>query len=462
MASHRNQTPTTFSPKKNSITLQNLFEQDLPTFPCSSANVSSPKSVNEDILSVISYCSSVLTSVDPSESPSQQDFKRLQLSKLLAIIKSSKKPLSNEVLEHLASMISINLFRPLPAPANPFALADWPDDEDPISTFSPMWSRLQIVYEILLRLVMTTDPNVLKEYIDHPFLLKLLSLFQSEDTRERESLKNVYHKIYSKFTNERSFMRKSMNDVLLNYVFETEKHAGIAELLEIWGTIINGFTVPLKEEHKLYLMRVLIPLHKTKGLQMYHRQLAYCVSQFVQKEPMLGGIVVRGILRYWPLTNCQKEILLIGQLEDLVENLDPDHYRKLALPLCTQITKCINSWNSQVAERALYVWNNEQFVRMASTAMVEVFPVILQGMEMNLRWHWSKSVRQLTESVKLMLEDMDPVLYSKSLQDMKARESAAHQEDLMRKQRWQMIDEMAATNTQFLNLNPPHSIRVSH
>ncbi|XP_028797549.1 serine/threonine protein phosphatase 2A 57 kDa regulatory subunit B' alpha isoform [Neltuma alba] len=460
MSSQRNQSPTTLTPKKNSITLQNLFEQEKPTLPGSNGIVSSPNSGNEEILCVVSYCSSGLTFTDTSESPSQQDFKRLQLSKLLAIIKSSKKPLPEKVLEPLVSMISPYLFRPLPPPANPSDVADLPDDEDPISTFSPIRSHLQIVYEILLGVVMITDPNVLKEYIDHPFLLRLLALFQSEDRRERESLKNVYHKIYSKFTCERSFMRKSMNDVLLNYAVETEKHAGIAELLEIWGTIINGFTVPLKEEHKLFLMRVLIPLHKTKGLQMYHRQLAYCVSQFVQKEPMLGGIVVRGILRYWPVTNCHKEVLLIGQLEDLVENLDPDHYRKLALPLCTQITKCINSWNSQVAERALYVWNNEQFVRMASTAMVEVFPVIVQGMEKNLQWHWSKSVRQLTESVKLMLEDMDPVLYSKALQDMKARESAARQEDLKRKQRWQTIDEMAATKTQFLN--PPHSIRVSH
>uniref|UniRef100_A0A803NJI5 Pentatricopeptide repeat-containing protein n=1 Tax=Cannabis sativa TaxID=3483 RepID=A0A803NJI5_CANSA len=56
---------------------------------------------------------------------------------------------------------------------------------------------------------------------------------------------------------------------------------------------------------QVVLMRVLIPLHKTKGMQGYHRQLAYCVSQFVQKEPVLGGVVVRGILKYWPLTNCQ-------------------------------------------------------------------------------------------------------------------------------------------------------------
>lgn len=117
----------------------------------------------------------------------------------------------------------------------------------------------------------------------------------------------------------------------------------------------------------------------------------------------------------------------------------------------------------QVAERALYVWNNEQFVRMASTAMVEVFPVIVEGVEKNMRWHWSKSVRQLTDSVKLMLEDMDPVLYSKSLQDMKARELEAHQEEMKRKQRWETIDEMAAKKThQFINLNQPHSICVSN
>ncbi|KAK7280594.1 hypothetical protein RJT34_25659 [Clitoria ternatea] len=449
---------TTSSPKKNSTTLQDLFVQENPHHFLIQS--SSPASGNEELLSTISYCTFVFTFTDPSESPAQRDSKRLQLSRLVSILKSSKKPVHEKVLGPLVTMITANLFRPLPPPANPSSISDLPEEEDPISTFSPLWSHLQIVYEILLKLVNSTDPKILREYIGHPFLRNLLTLLQSEDPRERESLKNVYHKIYSKFIPDRSFMRKSMTGVLLNYVFETEKHPGIGDLLEIWGTIINGFTVPLKEEHKLFLMRVLIPLHKTKGMQVYHRQLAYCVSQFVQKEPMLGGVVVRGILRYWPVTNCQKEILLIGELEDLVENLDPDQYRKLALPLCTQITKCINSWNSQVAERALYVWNNEQFVKMAFIGTVEVFNVIVEGMEKNLKWHWSKSVRQLTESVKVMLEEMDPDLYSKSLMDMEAKESMAHQEDIKRKKRWERIESEAAKN-QFLNPQQRY-IRVSH
>lgn len=309
-------------------------------------------SQNEEILPMISLCTIVFSFTDPSESPSQQEQKRHNLIQLLNIVRNSKKPLQAQVVSALMEMISVNIFRPLPPPSKPSSITsdlDFLDEEDPISKFCRTWSHLQVVYDILLRLITNTDPKVLSSYVDHQFIVNLLSLFQSEDPRERESLKNIYHRIYSRFTFYRSFMRKAMNDVFLNYVFEMEKHSGIGELLEIWGSIINGFTVPLKEEHKLFLMRVLIPLHKPKGMQGYHRQLAYCVSQFVQKEPVLGGVVVRGILKYWPVTNCQKEILLIGELEELVENIDPDQYRKLARPFCAQITRCLNSWNSQVS-----------------------------------------------------------------------------------------------------------------
>ena len=92
------------------------------------------------------------------------------------------------------------------------------------------------------------------------------------------------------------------------FIYETERHNGVAELLEILGrygisftisvadasniplfsaSIINGFALPLKEEHKTFLLRVLIPLHKVKSLSCYHPQLAYCVVQFLEKDPTL-------------------------------------------------------------------------------------------------------------------------------------------------------------------------------
>jgi len=49
----------------------------------------------------------------------------------------------------------------------------------------------------------------------------------------------------------RPFIRKAINHVFYRFVYETERHNGIAELLEILGSIINGFALPLKEEHKV-------------------------------------------------------------------------------------------------------------------------------------------------------------------------------------------------------------------
>jgi len=92
----------------------------------------------------------------------------------------------------------------------------------------------------------------------------------------------------------RSFIRKAINNVFYRFIFETERHSGIAELLEILGSIINGFALPLKEEHKvgrpcrrpgvefcrqIFLQKALMPLHKPKCLSMYHSHLSYCVTQ---------------------------------------------------------------------------------------------------------------------------------------------------------------------------------------
>jgi serine/threonine-protein phosphatase 2A regulatory subunit B' len=136
------------------------------------------------------------------------------------------------------------------------------------------------VYEFLLRYVVSgeTDAKVAKRYIDHAFVLRLLDLFDSEDPRERDYLKTILHRIYGKFMVHRPFIRKAINNIFYRFIFETERHNGIAELLEILGSIINGFALPLKEEHKQFLTRALLPLHKPKCMSMYQQQVRFWSS----------------------------------------------------------------------------------------------------------------------------------------------------------------------------------------
>jgi serine/threonine-protein phosphatase 2A regulatory subunit B' len=105
--------------------------------------------------------------------------------------------------------------------------------------------------------------------------------------------------------NLRSYIRRSINNVFFQFTYETERFNGIAELLEILGSIINGFALPLKEEHKLFLTRVLIPLHKVKSLSMYHPQLAYCIVQFLEKDAALTEEVSRDFIHTRRMTDLR-------------------------------------------------------------------------------------------------------------------------------------------------------------
>jgi serine/threonine-protein phosphatase 2A regulatory subunit B' len=110
----------------------------------------------------------------------------------------------------------------------------------------------------------------------------------------------------------------------------------------------------LKEEHKTFLTRVLLPLHKVKGLALYHPQLAYCVVQFLEKDSALTEDVVLGLLRYWPKVNSPKEVMYLNEVEEILDVIEPVEFQKIMGPLFRQLTKCFSSQHFQVAERSLY------------------------------------------------------------------------------------------------------------
>ena len=67
------------------------------------------------------------------------------------------------------------------------------------------------------------------------FCASLIDLFDSEDPRERDYLKTILHRIYGKFMSHRSYIRKTISNIFFRFIYETERHNGIAELLEILG-----------------------------------------------------------------------------------------------------------------------------------------------------------------------------------------------------------------------------------
>jgi len=117
---------------------------------------------------------------------------------------------------------------------------------------------------------------------------------------------------------------------------------GCSEQLEILGAIIQGLSVPLKEEHKKIYESFFgihlhfqspnkhlggslkgqvsqIPVHKSRFLQTFHQQLSQCVVYYLEKDESVGDKFILSMLKYWPVVNPSKEIMFLNELEEIID-----------------------------------------------------------------------------------------------------------------------------------------------
>lgn len=397
----------------------------------------------------LNLCCVVFDFTDLSKNLKEKEMKRKTLVELVDYISSTNGKTPEHTMQEIIKMVSTNLFRTLTSPPRENKVLEAFDVEDDEPLMDPAWPHLQLVYEFFLKFVTSpeTDAKLAKRYIDHPFIIKLIDLFDSEDPREREYLKTILHRVYGKFMVHRPFIRKCINNVFYRFIFETEKHNGIAELLEILGSIINGFALPLKEEHKLFLVRVLIPLHKPKGIPMYHQQLSYCITQFVEKDCKLADTVIRGMLKYWPITNSSKEVMFLGELEEVLEATQLPEFQRCMIPLFHQIARCLNSSHFQVAERGLFLWNNDHIDNLIKQNIKMILPIIFPALQKNRRGHWNKAVQNIAQNVLNLFSDYDPTLFNECMQKFEEDKAKMTENNSKREAVWNRLEEIAALKT---------------
>lgn len=399
------------------------------------------KDRNDLFFKKIEQCTVMFDFNDPSSDIIGKDIKQIALSELLDYFSTQNVVITQQMYSVVVNMFAKNIFRHIPPPVNPIGDIYDPDEDDPICEVA--WPHMQLVYDFFLKFIESSDFNqdIAKRYIDYKFVQNLIDLFDSEDPRERDCLKTTLHRIYGKFLTLRSFIRRAFNNVFFRFLYETERFNGIPELLEILGSIINGFALPLKDEHKIFLSRVLIPLHKVRSLGLYNSQLSYCVVQFLEKDPSLTEEVVMGLLRYWPKVNSSKEVLFLIEVEEFFEVMEPHEFVKIQIPLFVQLAKCISSSHFQVAERALHFWSHEYFCSLVAENSETILPIIFSALHENSTAHWNQAIHSMIYNATKLFIDTNPVLYDHcAILYRQSRETAESREQL-RKECWKALEQ---------------------
>ncbi|OWK09611.1 PPP2R5E, partial [Cervus elaphus hippelaphus] len=235
----------------------------------------------------------------------------------------------------------------------------------------------------------------------------LLELFDSEDPRERDYLKTVLHRIYGKFLGLRAFIRKQINNIFLRFVYETEHFNGVAELLEILGSIINGFALPLKAEHKQFLVKVLIPLHTVRSLSLFHAQ-----------------------------------VMFLGELEEILDVIEPSQFVKIQEPLFKQIAKCVSSPHFQVAERALYYWNNEYIMSLIEENSNVILPIMFSSLYRISKEHWNPAIVALVYNVLKAFMEMNSTMFDELTATYKSDRQREKKKEKEREELWKKLEDL--------------------
>lgn len=99
----------------------------------------------------------------------------------------------------------------------------------------------------------------------------------------------------------------------------------------------------------------------------------------------------------------------------------------------------------QVAERALFLWNNDHIENLIKQNVKVLLPIIFPALERNAKSHWNQAVQSLTLNVSKFFSDNDPELFAKCLKKFEEDEVKRKEIQSKREVTWKRLEEIAAT-----------------
>lgn len=97
-----------------------------------------------------------------------------------------------------------------------------------------------------------------------------------------------------------------------------------------------------------------------------------------------------------------------------------------------------------MAERSLFMWNNDQLINLIVYNRHVVLPIIFPALEKNTQGHWNQAVLNLTLNVRKMLLEMDEALFIACHEQYVEEETRLKFAEEKRKEAWERLENAAS------------------
>lgn len=150
-----------------------------------------------------------------------------------------------------------------------------------------------------------------------------------------------------------------------------------------------------------------------------------------------------GLLRFWPKVNSTKEVMFLNEVEDIFEVMDPAEFAKVQEPLFHQLAKSVASPHFQVAERALYFWNNEYFCNLVSDNVEIILPIMFAPLYENSKGHWNRTIHGMVYNAMKLFMEINPQLFDDCSHEYTEQQNSAASREALRQRKWAAIQDQA-------------------
>eukprot|EP00048_Salpingoeca_helianthica_P015761 m.228471 g.228471 ORF g.228471 m.228471 type:complete len:709 (-) comp17486_c0_seq1:28-2154(-) len=315
----------------------------------------------------------------------EKQIKTTLLGELLQHAERNEAIFTEAVQRAIVACLAANCFRGLPP------LPEVVDTEPEVEYTEPAWPHLEPVYGLLVLLLCSDVALHADIGITPRFISQLFGLFEARDAREREAVKVIAHRLYSRTLAYRKPLRAALTNAFLRHAYEAPLAFGMLELLELQSAIVDGLHVPLRPENVMLLRRVLLPLHTAPLLEQYHPMLSRCVVKLAQLEGSLVPTIVAGLVKYWPATAGTKAALFAFELEDLLSTCTAADFAPCATTVLRQIHRCLSSPHFHVCMRGLSMLDRPVAQALLADHPSDLVP-LLTLVAGHARHHWHQPV----------------------------------------------------------------------
>lgn len=154
--------------------------------------------------------------------------------------------------------------------------------------------------------------------------------------------------------------------------------------------------------------------------------------------------MIKGLLKFWPITAPAKEVIFISEIEEVIELLGSQADAKFAEygpELLKRLIQTSQGLHYQAAERALLLLNSELIQKLVKSNMAKAYPIIVKGLlHGNQSQHWNATVTTITYSVIRTYMEMNRDQFEKLTVQAQGEQRQKAQRHKEIQSKWDMLN----------------------